>query len=278
MKIKRTLLKILTLYLPLLCALAFVLVPIYWMIITAFKEEANVLRRPAQYLPNPVTLDNIIRVWSQSGFSVYFKNTFFVSVITAAIVVVLSILSAYALSRYHFKGKKVFFLILLITQMFPGAMLVVPLFMIFNKMGLISSLWALIFSYSAIQVPFNIILMKNFVDGVPFEIEEAGMIDGCGRFGVIMRIVFPLLVPGVVAIATFAFMGSWNEFIFPIMFINKQSRFVLSVGLSYMIGQNTTYFGALAAGSLIAISVPIILFAFFQKYIVQGLSDGAVKS
>ena len=193
-------------------------------------------------------------------------------------MVVFSILSAYALSRYKFKGKKAFLLILLITQMFPGVMLIVPLFIIFNRMGLIGSLWSLIFSYTAIQVPFNVILMKNFVDGVPVEIEEAGMVDGCNRIGIIMRIVFPLLIPGIIAIATFAFMGSWNEFIFPIMFINKQDKFVISVGLSYLIGQNITYFGALAAGSLIAISVPIVLFGFFQKYIVRGLSEGAVKS
>lgn len=262
---------------PLVLAVLFVLIPLYWVTVTAFKVEANVLRRPAQYLPDPVTLENFHIVWEKSGFSIYFPNTFLVSIVTAIAVIVFSILAAYAISRYSFRGKRLFFLILLITQMFPGAMLVVPLFIIFNNMGLISSLWSLILSYTAVNVPFNVILMRSFVDGIPYEVEEAAMVDGAHQLRIIISILFPLLVPGTVAIGIFAFMNAWNEFIFPIMFINQQQKFVLSVGLMYMIGQNTTYYGALAAGSLIAMSVPIVLFGFFQKYIVTGLSAGAVK-
>jgi len=264
--------------LPLVFGLLFVFIPFYWVVVTAFKEESNVLRRPAQYFPNPITLENFKLVWQKSGFSKYFLNTFFVSIVVAALVVVFSILAAYAISRYKFRGKNAFFLMLLITQMFPGAMLIIPLFLIFNSMGLINSLWSLIISCTAVNVPFNVILMLSFVNAIPFEIEEAASVDGCNQIAVIRKIVFPLLIPGVVAIATFSFMNSWNEFIFPIMFINKQERFVISVGLMYMIGQNTTYFAALAAGSLIAISVPITLFGFFQKYIVKGLSTGALKA
>jgi len=265
-------------YVPLILGFICVLVPVYWVTVTAFKKEANVLRRPAQYIPDPITVENFKTVWGKSGFSNYFLNTFIVAIIVAVITVAFSILAAYAISRYKFKGKSAFLIILLITQMFPGAMLIVPLFMIFKNMGLISSLWSLVISYTAVQVPFSAVLMKSFIDDIPYEIEEAAMIDGCNRFSIIIRIIMPLLIPGIVAIAAFSFMNSWNEFLFPMMFINKQSNFVISIGLLYMIGQNTAYYGALAAGSLIAAAVPVILFVFFQKYMVKGLSSGAVKA
>ena len=120
-------------------------------------------------------------------------------------------------------------------------------------------------------------LMKSFVDGIPIEMEEAAMIDGCNRMEVIFKIVLPILAPGLVAIGSFAFLSSWNEYIFPVMFINNKDNFVVSVGLNFLIGQNVLMYGPLAAGSIIALSVPILIFAYIQKFLVQGLSAGAVK-
>ena len=264
-------------YIPLLISMSFVLFPFYWTVVTALKREQDIVKTPVKFIPDPPTAYNILFAWNNSGFSVFFKNTLFVSLITAVIVIILSILASYGLSRFIFKGKKSYLLMLLVTQLIPSNMLIIPLFIIFKNLGLISTLSSLIITYITFQLPFNAILMKSFIDNVPYELEEAGMIDGCSRMGGIFRVVLPLLVPGTIAIGAFAFLGSWNEFIFPVMLVNRKSSFVISVGLNYMMGQNVMLYGALAAGSLIALSVPVLIFAFMQRYLVQGLSAGAVK-
>ncbi len=254
----------------------FVIVPIYWTLVTSLKQESDIMRK-GLYLPDPATLKNYIFAWIKADFSVYFKNTLIISGATALIVIVLTLFTAYALSRFRFRGRKAFMAALLITQLLPSTVLIIPLFLIFNGLGLIDTLFSLVISYTATMLPFNAVLMKSFVDGVPIALEEAGMIDGCSRFQVISKILFPLVMPGVVAVGAFAFLNSWNEFIFPIIFLFTKEKFVLSIGLSYMLGQNVTHYGGLAAGSIIALSVPILLFGFMQKHLIAGLSQGAVK-
>lgn len=254
----------------------FVIVPIYWTLITSFKVEGNIMKEP-RYIPNPLTFENYRFAWVKSSFSLFFWNTIIVSTITAVFVIVLAILAAYGLSRFRFAGQKAFISIFLITQLIPGAILIIPFFMIFNSLRLINTLTSLVITYVTTIMPFSAILMKSFVDGIPVQLEEAGMIDGCTRVGVIFRILLPILMPGAVAVGAFAFLNSWNEFLYPLMFLNAEKNFVIAIGLSYMLGQNNTYYGGLAAGSIIALSVPLIIFIFMQKYLVIGLSSGAVK-
>jgi multiple sugar transport system permease protein len=266
------------LYIPLIFILLFVFVPIYWSVVTSLKVEKDIMQVPVKLLPKPATFDNFRFVWNRTGFSRFFINTLFVSAVTAAAVVLLSIMVAYGLSRFKFKGRRSFMMVFIVTQLVPYNMLIIPLFVIFKNIGLINSLSSLIITYTTVFLPFNSILMKGFIDGIPYELEEAAMIDGCSRVGVIFRVLLPLLLPGIVAISSFAFLLSWNEYILPVMFITSSKNFVVSVGINYMIGQNVLYYGALAAGSLIALSVPMIIFSFIQKYLVKGLSSGAVKN
>ncbi|WP_019635739.1 carbohydrate ABC transporter permease [Paenibacillus fonticola] len=264
-------------YLPLTVLLLFIMIPFYWTINTSLKHEANITKMPIQYLPTPATLENFILSWNNVGFSIFFRNSMFIALATVLIVLILSILAGYAISRFQFKGKNAFMLLLLCTQFVPGAMLLIPLFMQFKAMSLTGTHLGLIITYSAFQLPFNAILMSGFIRGIPEALEEAAEVDGCNRLQAIYHVILPILVPGLVATSVFTFIGAWNEFLFALMFITKKPLFTLPVGLSYMQGEFDINYGALAAGSVIALVPVVILFSYVQKYLVQGLGAGAVK-
>ncbi len=265
------------LHIPLGVLLLFVMFPFYWTLVISLKQEGDIMKMPLQYWPHPLTLANYIETWTTVGFGVYFRNSLIVAVIAVVFIVSFSILVGYALSRFSFKGKQGMLLLLLCTQFVPGVMLLIPLFIIFKNLGLISNLGSLIISYITFQLPFNAILMKGFVKNVPYEIEEAAMVDGCNRFQGICRIVLPVLLPGIVASAAFAFISCWNEFIFALMFINRSNLYTIPVALNSMQGEYDISYGYLAAGSIIAMIPPFLLFTYVQKYLVKGLSAGSVK-
>ncbi|WP_078435008.1 carbohydrate ABC transporter permease [Metabacillus halosaccharovorans] len=268
--------KLLTLYLPLALMLSFTMFPIYWTINTAIKPEGDIIKRPLQYLPANPTVENFVYAWTNIGFATFFKNSLIVGFFTVIIVLICSTLSGYALSRYQFKGKRSFMLMLLCTQFIPRAMMIIPLFIIFKNLGLISHPLSLIITYTAVEIPFTTILMAGFISNVPKELEEAAMIDGCSKMQSLRHVVFPLLLPGIVATGVFTFIYTWNEFLLALMLTNQQSKFTLPVGLSSMMGEFNVNYGALAAGSVIALIPAVILFAYAQKHLVNGMG-GAVK-
>ncbi|MDR7076771.1 multiple sugar transport system permease protein [Neobacillus niacini] len=268
--------KLLTLYLPLTMLLSFTIFPIYWTLNTAFKPEGDIVKRPLQYMPINPTTENFVTAWTNVGFATFFKNSLIVGVSTVLVVLVCSTLSGYALSRYQFKGKRSFMIMLLCTQFIPRAMMIIPLFVIFKNLGLISNPLSLIITYTAIEIPFTTILMSGFISNVPKELEEAAVIDGCTKLQALRFVVFPLLLPGIVATGVFTFIYTWNEFLIALMLTNQQSKFTLPVGLSTMMGEFSINYGALAAGSVIALIPAVILFAYAQKHLVNGMG-GAVK-
>jgi multiple sugar transport system permease protein len=271
-KIDRTL----TFYIPLTLMIIFTMFPFYWTVNTAFKSEGDILNRPLEYIPSNPTIENFLVAWNNVGFATYFKNSFIVAVCTVVLSLILSTLSGYALSRYKFIGKRSFMVMLLATQFIPRSMLIIPLFIIFKHLGLISNPLSLIITYTTVELPFATILMSGFISNVPKELEEAAMIDGCNRLQSIRYVVFPLLLPGIIAVGVFSFIYVWNEFLLALMLTNQQSKFTLPVGLSYMMGEFNINYGALAAGSVIALIPAILLFAYAQKHLVNGLG-GAVK-
>ncbi len=262
---------------PMLVFMLFICFPFYWTLVTSLKPEGNIIKRPVQYLPNPVTLDNYITAWKDVGFSNYFFNSLLVSLVACMMTVFSALLVGYALSRFKFRGKQPFMLILLCTQFIPSAMLIIPLFITFSKLDLINSYWSLILSYTTFQIPFSSIMMKGFVEKIPYNLEEAAYVDGCSRMKALIKVVLPVLLPGVVACASFAFISCWNEFLFALMFINNTKKFTIPIGLSFMQGQFDINYGALAAGSMIALAPAILMFIYVQKYLVGGLTAGAVK-
>lgn len=263
--------------LPLALFMIFILIPFVWAVLTSLKTQDAITGVNMRFFPDPATFDNYAKVWQRSKFSVYFGNSLLVSSISVVFIVVLSICNGYALSRYKFKGKNAFTMALIATQLMPVLLFVIPLFVIFRQVGLINTPWALVLFYIGQQIPFNSILMRGFVSGIPVELEEAAWVDGASRPRTLASILLPMLLPGIVATGAFAFVSCWNEFTVAFAFTTRQSMFTIPVGLRYMIGEYSIDYGSLAAGSIIALIPPVALFAYIQKYLVQGLGSGAVK-
>lgn len=263
--------------LPLTVFISFICFPFYWTLVTSLKVEGDIIKRPVKYLPDPATVENYITAWNDVGFSRYFVNSLTVSAVACLMTVISALLVGYALSRFKFKGKQLFMLVLLCTQFIPSAMLIIPLFITFSKLHLINNHWSLILVYTTFQIPFSSIMMKGFVEKIPYHLEEAAYVDGCSRLQALVKVVLPVLAPGVAACASFSFISCWNEFLFALMFVNNTKKFTIPVGLSFMQGQFDINYGALAAGSMIALAPAILMFIYVQKYLVGGLTAGAVK-
>lgn len=269
--------KIVICYIPILFFTIITLFPYYWFLCTSFKVESSIMKRPLRYIAAPFTFDNYKTMLSSMGFDRYFINSLLVAGTTTLLITVIAILGGYAISRYKFKGKKFTFFLLLITQMLPGVVILIPLFNIFNKLGLINNLWSLIITNTTINLPFCMIMISSFFSSVPPALEEAAQIDGCSIWRAIFKIVVPSILPGIVSAGAFAFVNSWNEFVYSLNFINAADKFTLPVGLSMMKGEFTVNYGGLAAGTIVALIPVLLIFCFIQKYLVEGLSAGAVK-
>lgn len=269
--------RVAVLYIPLFLVLIVVLIPFLWALSTSFKTIPEFQSETLHYLPEHLNFSNYSYVWNKSGFSTYFINSVLVSAASVIIVVLLCICNAYALSRYKFKGKSFIILLLLGTQMMPVILYLVPLFSVFKSVKLIDNPIALVIFNIILQTPFNTLLMRSFVNGVPKEVDEAAMVDGATKFTIMWKILLPMLKPGIVAVSAFTFIGCWNEFLVAFTFIQTQTKFTIPVGLKTMIGEYSINYPALAAGSVIALIPPVILFAIIQKHLVAGLSAGAIK-
>ena len=274
---KRMIVRTIVLYFPLTVILLYILFPIYWSLITAFKQDSDIISRPVSYFPPAFTFNNFIVAWNNVGFSNYFLNSMIVSASVLVGCVVFAILVAYPLTRFQFKGRKAIFIILLCTQFLPMAMMIIPLFMIFKSLHLIDSLASVIFATIAFKLPFVAILMVGFMSKIPVEIEEAAMMDGCNRMQSLFRIIVPILLPGIVAAGSFAFIYAWKEYLYTLMFINSPAKLTISVGLGAMMSEYSISYGLLAAGCIIAIVPPILLFSYIQRFLVQGMASGAIK-
>jgi multiple sugar transport system permease protein len=265
-----------TLYLPLALYGLFTLVPFYSMIVLALHQGGSATGA-FTFLPFPISLQHFDALINGAGFAIYVRNSFMVALGTVAVAVPIAILTGYGLCRYKLAGRQAFMLVLLCTQFVPPAMLIIPLFIIFKQLGLLNTLLGLVLINATFELPLTAILMRGFIAGIPFELEEAAMVDGCNRLQGVLRIVLPLLAPGIVAVASFAFVGAWNNLLFALFLVNDQGLYTVPVGLSYFLGEYNVDFAALAAGGVIAVLPVVLIFAVIQRYLVGGLSAGAVK-
>ncbi len=274
---KKTLQKIVIVYVPLVVIALITIAPILWSLITSLKMPDDVFKLPVRYIPNPATISNYVISWTRNKFSRYFFNSLVIGLSAVVFIVILSMLNGYALSRFQFKGKQAFMLLLLMTQIMPVIIYIVPLFLMFNRLGLINTRASVILFYIVSQTPFNTLLMRGFINDVPVEIEEAAMVDGASRFYIICRIIPRIVLPGIVATSAFAFVGCWNEFQVAFSFIMSNDKFTIPVALKSLIAESSVNLASLAAGSIIALIPPILLFAVIQKHLVSGMASGAVK-
>lgn len=259
-------------YLPLSIYLLFTLVPFYWMLLFALRPAGS-----TSLVPWPVTFEHFEKVWTERSFGTYFENSVYVGIATLVTTTVVALAGGYALARFDFRVKRAFMLALLCSQFVPGALLLVPLFEIFAELQMINSLGSVIIAETVFQLPLSMILISNFIKNVPYSLEEAAWVDGCSRFTAFRLVVLPLLRPGLIAVGSFAFVHSWNHFLFALMFLNNQGKQTIPVGLNTLMSSDSVDLGALAAGGIIA-AVPVVLvFAFIQKWLITGFSAGAVK-
>lgn len=264
------------------CAVAaFVVValfPFYWMLRTAFTPRATAYSLHPSVWPDAITAENFARVMTSPNipFGLYFKNSLIVSVATTVLVLVAGSWGAYALARMDFRGKNAFGIALLVIQMFPPVVLIIPLFIVMARLHLVDTYFGLVLALVTLNLPFVTWLLRGYFLSLPKELEDAARIDGCGRFGVLFRIALPLAAPGVAAVATLSMVNSWNDFLYAFVLINNDARKVLATGLAAYGQSNNDYTALFAMATLT--TVPIVaLFMLFQRYLVGGLAAGSVK-
>lgn len=251
--------------------------PMYWMLRTSLMDDKINQQVPLQYIPWPITFEYYQKTWRELALGQLFTNSLIVAAGSGLLALLFAFLSAYALARYRFRLKGALMLGLAGTQMIPVVIIVVPLFVVFSRMGVANSLLGLIIGESILAIPFSSLMMKQFYEQISSELDEAAMVDGCTRLGAIFRVVMPLTLPGIVAIAIFNFINSWNAMLLPIVLISSQDKMTLPPGLLTMKDQFVFSWGTHAAGAMVAIIPTLILFAMIQRYLIGGLSAGSVK-
>jgi len=261
---------------------AFTVIPLYVMVTSSLKPLGDV-QGDFHWVPTHLTIQPFIDIWSTVPLARYFANSLVVCTVATVFSVVIAIFAAYAISRYTFRGRTLFTGAVLSTQMFPGILFLLPLFLIFvnidKQLGftlLYQTRAGLILTYLTFSLPFSIWMLASYLDGIPRDLDEAARVDGTTALGALFRVVLPAARPGVVAVAVYSFMTSWGEILFAAQMTNESSR-TLSIGLQNYSTQINVYWNQVMAASLV-VSVPIVIaFLLLQKYLVAGLTSGAVK-
>ncbi|HJB14898.1 MAG TPA: carbohydrate ABC transporter permease [Candidatus Blautia excrementipullorum] len=276
-KTKRKITRIICLHIPLMVFLFATLAPFYWILVTSLKTSREVFAKPLSYWPRVLTFGNYVNLFTNLGFNRYFINSMFVAVTTTVIVSVLALLGGYAMSRYRFKGKGFVYILLLITQMFPAVVLMIPLFEIMNKMGLINNLWSLVINCSVSNLPFCLFMMMGYYNSIPRSLEEAAQVDGCSLLKAVFKVLLPTMRPSIVATGAYAFINTWNVFVYATAFITDRDKYTIPLALNIFQGEFNTNYAGLAAGCVIALVPVLVIFAFIQKHLSGGATSGAVK-
>ncbi len=260
-----------------LAYVAFALFPLYWLLKVSVTPNNLLYSEGIRMWPSQTSFEHFEFVLRHSQFPTFFKNSLIVSGSTAVIVTVLASLAGYAMSRFNFRGKYWIVTLMLLTQMFPLVMLVAPIFKMLSPLGLTNSLTGLVIVYTAFNVPFATFLMQSFFDGIPKDLEEAAMIDGATQFVAFRQIILPLTLPGIAATLGFVFTAAWSELLFSLMLISGNDAATFPVGLLSFVSKFSVDFGQMMAAGVMALIPACLFFLLIQRYLVQGLTAGAVK-
>jgi multiple sugar transport system permease protein len=263
--------------------IVFALLPMAWMLLTSIKTQFAALQFPPEWIPHNPTLTNYFTLLSPQSdvgreFLRYLINSLWVSFASTVLGVTVAVPAAYAFSRFRFPGRNLLFYGVLLRNMFPAVVFLMPLFIMMRWLGLVNTQASLILTYLTFGLPLSIWLLKGFYDNIPVQLEQAARIDGASRFRAFLLIVMPLSSPGIIATAIYSFIQAWNEYVYALTFLNDQSKLTLPVGLQRFFTEYATNWPGLMAASFI-MSVPVVaLFLVLQKYFVRALTEGAVKS
>jgi len=260
-----------------LLVFAVMVFPVYWMVATAFKPGQQILSYTPQWIPTSPTLSNFRDAIHQPFFWHAVKNSLIIVSAVVALSVVLAFLASLALAKFHFYGRKAFIVLILGVQMVPLAALIIPLYILMSRLGQIDKLTGVIAMYLTFVLPFTVWTMRGFLLGIPKELEEAAMVDGATRFGAFVRVLLPLVGPGLVATSIFAFIQAWNEFIIAYVFLHTPEKQTLMVWLASFTTLRGTDWGPLMAGATLSALPVVVFFLLVQRRIAFGLTAGAVR-
>ncbi|HEY8531626.1 MAG TPA: carbohydrate ABC transporter permease [Limnochorda sp.] len=264
------------LYGALTAAAVVITFPFVWLVLTALKPYAEIYAFPLTYWPKTITFEHF-RYVLDLNFGRYFLNSVIVGLGTGVMSVLIAVLPAYATARIRFPGRKAMLLSILVCQMFPQIVFVVPLLLTLRALNLTNTYLGIIVSYLPFTTPIGVWLIRNFFMEIPGELEEAAQIDGCSRLQVLRRVVLPLALPGIASVGIYAFLWSWSELMFAMSFLTSERMQTIPAFLSLFVGQYQTRWGPLFAGSVLASLPPMVMFLFLQRYFIQGLTSGSVK-
>jgi multiple sugar transport system permease protein len=251
--------------------------PIYWILVSTFQPDKYTLHYPPPLFPQEITLYQFAELFANHPIARWLRNSFLIAVMAMLLCTALTVLGAYALSSLRWKGRSTFGLFLLVTQMLPEILIVIPLYRIYRDLDMLDSLPALSLINTAFALPICIWILKGVFDTVPIEVLDAAVVDGCTELGVLWRIVLPLSLPGLVAVAVVSFFSAWNEFLFAVIMLASAEFQPASVGLTTLKATGFTPVEQYMAAGLIFSILPVLFYLVMQRYIISGLTAGAVK-
>jgi len=254
------------------------ILPLYWIVVTSLKGPKEIYTMPLKYFPSSATLDSYQKLFSFSNFSLYFRNSLIVALVSSFLAMFVSVLSGFSLSRYpRQRTKGILQLALYFTQTIPTFIIMVPIFTMFSKIGWVDRTASLMLVYVATVIAFSTIMSKSFFDRIPVSLEEAAKIDGCSMFQSLYHVIIPVTLPGMAAIFSFAFINIWNELFLAVMLLMSDQKMTVPVALNSFISKAGISWDVMSAGIVIALLPTMIVFGIGQKYIVAGLTEGSVK-
>ena len=258
--------------------LIFAVFPLFWVFVTSLKPSREIFAFPVTYIPSKISFQGYQKLFTFTSFSGYFINSVLISLLASAGGLFVSVLSGFALSRLRAaKWARGLLLLLYFTQMVPSFILMAPLFFTLSKMGLTNNRLMLAVIYATTTIAFGAIMAKSFFDRIPSSIEEAALIDGCDAFSALWRVIIPISLPGLIAIFSFAFVNVWNELFLAVMLMSSEAKLTVPVALNSFISKAGVSWDMMSAGIVVALLPTMVIFAFGQKYIVAGLTEGGVK-
>ena len=269
--------KVLT-YLAIAFLLLLFIFPIYWMVISSLKDNSVLMRTPPQLYPTFSTFQNYLSVITNTKYLNYIKNSLIVAALTVVVDLALAIFAGYSLSRFRYPGRKAIMTLTLSAQVFPTVVIIISLYAFFSKLNLMNTYAGLTLADVAMSLPLSVWMLKSFADTVPQSLDEAARIDGCNRFMTMIRIVMPLMKPGMLAVGIYAFLQSWDDYMIGLIVMTKTAMKTLPVGIAEtFLGEFGFDYAGMMTISVVASLPVVLLFLFFNKYMVAGLTGGAVK-
>ena len=262
----------------LLIFITWTLIPFYWMLVTSLKEHKEIYGTEATLWPKEPTLDSYRTLFFETDYFLFFKNSMSVALATTFFTVLCASLAAYAIARLDFPGRKILARGMIYTYLVPQSLLFIPLFAIMVGVGLTNSLSGLTLAHLGFTIPFCTWLLMGFFMSIPKELEDAALVDGCTRLGVLIRIVLPISLPALAVVAFFSFTLSWNEYLYAIVFNSTPSVLTIPTGLSNFVVEDVFFWGPIMASTVFTVIPPLLVYFFFQRWLITGLTMGAVKT